>query len=253
MRLEEGVLVLAAQRHDRTHVHLVVGGQHGGGLLSLHQALGDGLTQAAHRHALLGTLAFDRRGGSGLGCRGGRFGGLLRRTVLDRLLNVFLQNATAFAGTFDLAHVEIVFRNELACSRRQNLAIDLGIFFTIGGRRLVLVTGGLSGSAAITSAICTFGEGRQQSLGLDDFAFLNLDFGKRAVSRSDHFQHDLVGLDFGQHLVTLDRFADFLVPAGDGAFLHGFREARRLDVKALAGGSGLGSRLLFTARLLLTA
>ena len=57
MRLLELLAVLLAQRHDRTHVHFVEGGQDGIGRLRLQQTLGDARAQARHRHALLGAVA----------------------------------------------------------------------------------------------------------------------------------------------------------------------------------------------------
>ena len=59
--LLEDVLVLVAQVHDRLHVHLVVGGQHRGGVLRILEALGDRLAQARHLHALFAAGIFDRR------------------------------------------------------------------------------------------------------------------------------------------------------------------------------------------------
>jgi hypothetical protein len=45
--LLEQVLVLFAQIHHRAHVHLVVGGQHGGRVLRILQPAGDGLSAGA--------------------------------------------------------------------------------------------------------------------------------------------------------------------------------------------------------------
>ena len=47
MLLLESVAIALAQRHDRAHIHLVEGGQHGGGVLRLLEPLGDALAQAA--------------------------------------------------------------------------------------------------------------------------------------------------------------------------------------------------------------
>ena len=75
MLLLEDVLVLGAQRHDRAHVDLVEGGQHGGGVLGFLQAARDGLAQLGHAHPLLARLV-----GAGDGARGpARRGAALRR------------------------------------------------------------------------------------------------------------------------------------------------------------------------------
>mmetsp|Transcript_8427 Transcript_8427/g.18508 ORF Transcript_8427/g.18508 Transcript_8427/m.18508 type:complete len:214 (-) Transcript_8427:552-1193(-) len=98
MQLLELPLVLVAQSDQRPHVHLLEGGQHGGGVLGLLEALRDPLPHAGHLHASLGTVAGRHhwrgrglggwcgslhRGSRGLrgccgGCRGGRSGGLDR-------------------------------------------------------------------------------------------------------------------------------------------------------------------------------
>ena len=50
--LLEQLLELIAQAHDRAHVDLVEGRQHGGGVLCVLQAPRDGLAQPRHVHAL---------------------------------------------------------------------------------------------------------------------------------------------------------------------------------------------------------
>ena len=57
------VLVLFAQIHDRAHVHLVEGGQHGSAVLRLLQATGNRLAQAGHLNPLLAHSIALRRGG----------------------------------------------------------------------------------------------------------------------------------------------------------------------------------------------
>jgi hypothetical protein len=53
------LLVLLAEFHHRAHVHLVVGGQHGGGVLRIFQATRDGLAQLGHAHAFFAHLIFS--------------------------------------------------------------------------------------------------------------------------------------------------------------------------------------------------
>jgi hypothetical protein len=55
--LLEALLVLLAHLDHRRHVHFVERGEDRGGRLRLHQALGDALAQARHRHALVGAGA----------------------------------------------------------------------------------------------------------------------------------------------------------------------------------------------------
>ncbi len=60
--LLEQLLVLVAQLHDGAHVHVVERGEHGGGVLRVLEAPGDGLAQARHAHALLARrVVGDRR------------------------------------------------------------------------------------------------------------------------------------------------------------------------------------------------
>jgi hypothetical protein len=61
--LLEQVLVVIAQRHNRGHVDLVEGRQHGGGALCVLEAAGDGLAQPRHAHAFLagGVIGGRRR------------------------------------------------------------------------------------------------------------------------------------------------------------------------------------------------
>jgi hypothetical protein len=60
MLLLKQLLVLFADVHHRAHVHLVVGGQHGGGVLRVFQAAGDGLAQAGHAHAIFARFIISR-------------------------------------------------------------------------------------------------------------------------------------------------------------------------------------------------
>ena len=70
MLLLERVLVAGAQGHDRGHVDLVEGRQHGGGILRVLEAPRDGLAQPRHRNALLAILR--RQAGAARGRRRNR-------------------------------------------------------------------------------------------------------------------------------------------------------------------------------------
>ena len=50
------------KRHDRRHVHLVEGGEHGRGVLRFLEAIGDGAAQPRHAHPLLAVGARARAG-----------------------------------------------------------------------------------------------------------------------------------------------------------------------------------------------
>ena len=80
MLLLEQVLVLAAQGHQRRHVDLVEGREHGGGVLRILEAPRDGLAQLGHFHAFFARSVVGggrRADGDGRG-RGGAAAGLER-------------------------------------------------------------------------------------------------------------------------------------------------------------------------------
>ena len=101
--LLEQLLVLVAQRHDRAHVDLVEGRQHGGGVLRLLQAARDGLAQP--RHAARAPRARHRRRGDGARICTAAVGDRRRRRggALDRRQHVALGDAAVLAGAVDLA------------------------------------------------------------------------------------------------------------------------------------------------------
>ena len=82
------------------HVHLVEGGQHGGGVLRFLQAARDGLAQPGHLHALLARASSaGRRRARGRRRFGDarRLGRLRRRALGDRVEHVALQHLAALA------------------------------------------------------------------------------------------------------------------------------------------------------------
>ena len=130
MLLLEGILVGAAQRHDAAHIHLVEGGQHGGGVLGLLQALGDALAQARHAHPLLSLVGRPGRCRSRSRCSRRRCGG--RGCGLAGLagdfrhgLGVGLGEPAILACAGCAADIEIGFADDLAyrgCERIRRLA-----------------------------------------------------------------------------------------------------------------------------------
>ncbi len=96
--LEEQVFVFVAQGHHLGHVDLVVGGQHGGGVLAVLEALGDGLAQTGHFDPFFaGGLIGGHRRARGGGC-GGRF-----CAAFKGLQHVLFHDATILAGPRDIA------------------------------------------------------------------------------------------------------------------------------------------------------
>ena len=227
MLLLEQVLVLRTQVHDRLHVDLVEGGQHGHGGLRLDQALGDLGPQAGHRHALLDTVAGgeDRR----LGSRGGRLGRGGRGVLLrfDRSDHVLLGHATALAGAGDAVRIDAGFLGQLARGRGQD-----GVVAASGGRSGGLCSrsgGGRSGSRSGRSGGTAFVQLAEQLVAQNGVAFVLDDLGQHAVSLGENLDDHLVGLDVDDQFVALDCFARLLVPGGDGAVGDRFREGWGFD------------------------
>src|SRR3546814_230506 len=109
---------------------LVERGEHGGRVLRQHQALGDALADAGHRHALFRAGAARDAGGLAAG-------------VIDQ---VFLGHRAAAAGAFDLGRVDAFLRSGEARARGQVFGLrrrtglagrGLGLDFLGTGRRLL--------------------------------------------------------------------------------------------------------------------
>src|SRR5690606_28369072 len=141
------------QVHDRLHVDLVVGGQHGHGGLGLDQTLGHLGAQTGHGHALLDAVT----GGEHRRI-GGRSGGRDRRSSGGGLAGsggdgVFLGHATTLAGAFDAVAIDTGFVGDLAGSRGQDLVLGGG---RSGGSSRCRSSGGRSrggsGSAFVQDA-----------------------------------------------------------------------------------------------------
>src|SRR5690606_19557579 len=112
-------------------------------------------------------------------------------------------------------YIEVVFGNQLASSRSDDLAANFLVAVTIVGAGLGrLLISSIGGTTAGTRL-----EHSQLRLGLDLRALLRLDLDQRAICRCDNLENHLVGLDVDQYFVTLDGFAHLLVPGGHSAFL----------------------------------
>ena len=68
-------------------------------------------------------------------------------------------------------------------------------------------------AGAAAAGLLAFGDGAEDGADLNRVACLHRDGFDRAVGRRGHFHRHLVGFEFQQGLVTLDRVAFFLEPA----------------------------------------
>src|SRR5690606_23771125 len=234
---------LLAQGHDLAEVDLVERGQHRDRLLRLHQALGDALADAGHRHPLLGARA--------AGDRAGAAGG-----EVDQVL---LGHRAAAAGALHLRGVDAVLLGGEAGARRQvgglarrhrgGVGGGRGGGFRLRGALLLLhflVAGGALAflgrfAARVGGLRGAFLDDRQHLLAGDGVAFGELDLLQHAVDRRGDLGPDLVGLQVDQVLIAADGIPDLLVPAGDGGVGHGFGKDRDFDF----GGHGTASLMLW--------
>ena len=234
MLLLEAVLVAVAQVHQRRHVDLVERGQDGRGRLRLHQALGDALAQARHRHALLRPVGERREVDRRLdfrkrwpcrrrgGCGSRRRSRARLRARGQRAEHVALGHAAVLAGAGDLSGREPGVGHQLrrgghrdAC-RRRTLPLSA---------RPAAAAGAARRRGAFAFRIDRrddFARHDRSAIALDDLA-------ERPARRRRHFQHDLVGLDLDQDLVARQRVAGLLLPLQQRGFGDRFRQLRYLD------------------------
>ncbi|ENN89592.1 hypothetical protein RHSP_59795 [Rhizobium freirei PRF 81] len=229
MLLLEDVLVAVAQVHHSLHVHLVVGGEHGGGVLCILEALGDRLAQARHLHTLFAAGILDGSRGAG-GNRSGRCGGRSRSGLGDSGDNIALQHLAALAAAIDLIGGEIVFSKQLSSSRcrrhGRSRGGDGGSCNRSSSGRGRCRRGSLCRSSGSAVAGGDLAEQRAEAYG---FAGLGNDFGQGAGRRCGDFDRHLVGFKFEKRLIGLDGIADFLEPGSDSRFADGFAEGRNAD------------------------
>ena len=217
MFLFEDVFVFVTQRHDAGHVHLVIGGQHGGGVLRVFQAAGDGGAEAGHLDALFagGVIGRDGRARDGGGGRGGAGGGGDRGGGAGHVL---FHHAAIAARALDLIGREARFGHGLFRGG--------GVFHVLGGGRggsfrgLNLGCGGCGGGPG-----GTFGHDGEARLGVHGRAFGGEDFGQDAGDRRGNLNRDFVGFKFAQHLVLFHRIADLFEPGRDGGLRYAFAQA----------------------------
>ena len=216
MLFQEQVFVFTAQCHDLGHVDLIVGGQHGGGVLRFFQAARDGLAQARHLHAffarcLIGSHRCTRwcglNDGGGWGCQ--------------CFQNIFFHHAAIFAGALHVR--KVVFCHQLFRG--------WGIFDVFGCRcrclRCCWCGGGCGGRWACC-AVC--GHDGQFAACFYGCAFFGHDLRHHTRGGCRDFDADFVGFKFTQHFVGFKRFARFFEPCGHGRFRHGFAQCWNHDV-----------------------
>ncbi len=233
MLLLEEILVVIAKRHDRRHVHLVEGGEHGRRVLRFLEPRRDRLAQARHADAflarrLIGGCGHTQLNGCGRGCRG------LRR----RFQRVALRDAAVLACAFDLRGVEIVLLGDAAHGRRETLGnrrlrrnrcglrSGRGGGFRRGGLRLFLLRGGLRRDLA-----GAFADRAENGADRNRLADLDRNFRQHARSRRRHFHRHLVGFELDQRLIHRHGVAGLLEPLRDRRLRHRFAECRHLDFR----------------------
>ena len=204
----ERILVGGAQVHHAGHVDLIIGGQHGGGVLGVFQAAGDGGAQAGHLDPFLAGGVVGGDGSAGDGGGGGH-----RRGDRGR--------GGHGAGDIFLHHPAIAARALHLISGQAGLGHRLfrggGIFDILGGggfRRLSLWCRGRS----------ALGDDGQPGIGVHRGALCRDDLGQHARHWRGHFDRDLVGFQLAQHFVLFHRIAGLLEPGRDRRFRHAFAE-----------------------------
>jgi hypothetical protein len=229
--LLEEVLVFVPQVHDAGHVHLVVGGEHGGGILRVLEAAGDGLAQARHLHALLARRVL---GGDGRAGEGGRFGGGGGFRRGGGAGHILLHHAAVAAGAFDLFAREAGLGHRLlrggrilhVAARRRRLGAGVGL--RGGGARRglgLLFLGSGRGARA-------FGDGGEERVDSHGFAFGGDDFAQGPGGGGGDLHGHLVGFQFAEHLVERHLVARLLEPGRDGRLGDAFPERGDADFDA---------------------
>ena len=218
--LLESVAVLGADRHDGAHVHLVEGGEHGGGVLRFLEADRDGAAQARHPHALLAGLGLARGlGGEAASGRG------WRGRAVEEGEHVALGDPPVLAGAgADGGGAGLCF-SSISLAAAGSGAGEAAGGGGFGGRwdrcgprdR----AGGAGGSRTPASG-AGFAGGRsaiepaQHRADRDLRAGFGRDLGEHARGRRLHLHRHLVGFQLDQRLIHRHRLAGLLQPSRDG-------------------------------------
>ena len=213
--LFKDIFVGVAQLHHARHVDLVIGGQHGGGVLRVFQALGDGGTQAGHLDALFTGGIVSRNGRAGDGGRG-RCGGCSGRRGSGGLGHVFLHDAAIAACTGDLGRGQARFGHGFLGGG--------GVFDVFANGRH---GGGNCGRCSFGGCYCggsTFGHNRQARACGHGGAFGGDDLGQNASNGAGHFDRNLIGFQLAQHFVYFHHIARLFEPCRYGRLSHAFAQ-----------------------------
>ena len=235
MFLFKQVLVFTAQRHDRRHIHLVIGGQHRGSILRLFQPPRDGLAQAGHLDPFLPRGIGHRHWGAwgnrrrcqGKGrcrCRGRR-----RNLSCNRRQNIRFHHPAIFARGRNGIARQVIFGHQFFGRR--------GILDILGSRGSHRVhtrcrCGLCPGSFGRFRRYCPFADRGQQRRHAHSRAFGGNDFGQRARHGRWHLDRHLVGFQLAQHVIHCHRIAGFLEPCGDRRLGHTFAQSGHSDLNA---------------------
>ena len=246
--LLERFLLPLAQRHHRRHVHLVEGGEHGGGVLRLDQAARDRLAALGHAHARLAAAAGGhappalRRGRPAPGCaRRGRWRHGRRCAArparqarpMAAWTSCFITRP-ALPEPCTRAQVHVVILRDAPGRGRGARVVRRScrspIRWTPRPRvwprpwRSARPGGGRGrGRAALV-------HDGQQFADLDVLALLARDAGEDAALFRAHLEVDLLGLELDDGLADLDAVAGLLQPARDARLDDRFAELWNDDV-----------------------
>ena len=228
--LLEIVLEPLAQPHHRGHVHLVEGGEHGGGVLRLLEAVGDGAAEPRHLHPLLavGLLArASRRGGLG---RGRRRGSARDRRKCGE--NIFLGGAAVLARGLDGGGRNALLLGELARRRTGGGEVGAGRRSSSSGCRLRRCRGGCSSGLrrGCAGGPCAGLDVAEDAAHLDGSAFFHGEVGNGAGNARIHLDGNLVGLELAKRLVDGNLVARLHQPLGNGRLGDRFAQSRNLDL-----------------------
>ena len=202
------------QRHDRRHIDVVEGREHGRGVLGLLKPPRDGLAQAGHRHDFFRAAGLTRRQSAAFGVVGRRPGRLGSTTA-----------GVAFGPDALRSRFEGVYGHEPGClsrgsgcrSRRRCRRLCR---LRLSRRRRRRRRFGLR-----RRRVAGFHHA-QNSADLNRSAGIDADRGDSAIGGRRHFEGHFVGLQFDQRLIHGNRFAGLLQPLCNGRFSHGLAQNR---------------------------
>ena len=224
----ERFAVFFTQPLDGLHVDLVEGGQHGGGLRRLQQALGHPCTQPGHRYPFLRAVFLNlHQAGRRCYRMRGLFRGIdrlfcyerCRLLCFDMCLYIALGKLPLPAGRGDPFRIEVMVCNQFACRRSRPF-----LFLASIDRRGFLYRTVSHIPCLMACAICT--DHPDDLVGGHRVTVCKQDLFQYTVFGSRDFQYHLVRFDIDQCLITPYHVTGLLVPAGHYTITDGFRQGR---------------------------